>query len=236
MTAGHRKMNKTVVLLSGGIDSTTCLALAVSSGENDVYALNITYGQKHVRELKSAAAVAAYYHVPYRLLDLSSVFAESSCSLLSHSNKEIDHSSYAEQLKKKGNEGKVGTYVPFRNGLMLSAAAGYAESIGAVRIVYGAHADDAAGRAYPDCTPEFVKYMNLAITEGTGGAVSLEAPFISCNKAEIVRRGLELKVPYHLTWSCYEGGEYPCGTCGTCRDRIRAFEINNARDPLIYPG
>jgi 7-cyano-7-deazaguanine synthase len=228
-------MSKVVILLSGGIDSTTCLAQAVNSGKNEIYALNITYGQKHIRELRSAEAVAAYYDVPYKLLDLSCVFTESSCSLLSHSAEKIEHASYAQQLKNLEKGKSIGTYVPFRNGLMLSAAASYAQSIGASRIIYGAHADDAAGRAYPDCTPEFVKYMNLAIKEGTGDAVTIDAPFISCRKTEIVACGLKLNVPYHLTWSCYEGGEHPCGTCGTCRDRIKAFENNNAVDPLHYP-
>lgn len=226
-------MKSAVVLLSGGVDSATCLALALKQyGLNNVSALNITYGQKHVRELESAQRIADFYNVTYRLLDLSAVFAESDCSLLAHSSKSIDHTSYSQQLKASQGAA-VGTYVPFRNGLMLSAAASCAQSIGASCVIYGAHADDAAGRAYPDCTPEFVQSMREAIYEGTGREIMLEAPFINCNKAEIVRRGLELRVPYDLTWSCYEGGEKPCGACGTCRDRARAFELNGVRDPLL---
>lgn len=225
---------KVLVLLSGGVDSSTCLALAVNLyGRNNVHTLNIFYGQKHDRELQAAQDIADYYQVPYRLLDLSNVFAATDCSLLKGSSKQIDHRSYSDQLADLGGEGTVSTYVPFRNGLMLSAAASYAQSIGAQLIIYGAHRDDAAGRAYPDCTSEFVEAMDKCIYEGTGHELHLEAPFINSNKAGIVKAGLELNVPYHLTWSCYEGSDKPCGKCGTCRDRIQAFELNNVTDPLM---
>ena len=95
------------------------------------------------------------------------------------------------------------------------------------------HHDDWAGNAYPDCSQEFVDAMNCAIVEGTGGELSMAAPFVQWSKADIVRKGLELKVPYELTWSCYEGGEKPCGVCGTCIDRIRAFNLNGVTDPLM---
>ena len=225
---------KITVLLSGGLDSSTCLALVVSKyGSENVEALSIHYGQKHDREVRSAQAVADYYGVKLTILDLSPVFTASNCSLLNHSSEEIEHRSYAEQLKDLGGTGTVNTYVPFRNGLMLSAAAAVAQSNGSDEIWYGAHKDDAAGRAYPDCTPEFVDYMGKAIYEGTGHEIKLVAPFINSNKADIVRQGLAMKVPYELTWSCYEGGEKPCGTCGTCIDRINAFKLNNAIDPLM---
>lgn len=225
---------KITVLLSGGLDSSTCLALVVSKyGSENVEALSIHYGQKHDREVRSAQAVADYYGVKLTILDLSPVFSGSNCSLLNHSSEEIEHRSYAEQLKDLGGTGTVNTYVPFRNGLMLSAAAAVAQSNGSDEIWYGAHKDDAAGRAYPDCTPEFVDYMGKAIYEGTGHEIKLVAPFINSNKADIVRQGLAMKVPYELTWSCYEGGEKPCGTCGTCIDRFNAFKLNNAIDPLM---
>lgn len=225
---------KITVLLSGGLDSSTCLALVVSKyGSENVEALSIHYGQKHDREVRSAQAVADYYGVKLTILDLSPVFAGSNCSLLNHSSEEIEHRSYAEQLKDLGGTGTVNTYVPFRNGLMLSAAAAVAQSNGSDEIWYGAHKDDAAGRAYPDCTPEFVDYMGKAIYEGTGCEIKLVAPFINSNKADIVRQGLAMKVPYELTWSCYEGREKPCCTCGTCIDRINAFKLNNAIDPLM---
>ena len=225
------KANRAVVLLSGGIDSSTCLALAVDNlGSSNVIALNMFYGQKHDREIESARNVAAYYNVPYFEMDMSCVMEYSDCSLLKHSDKEIEHKSYDEQLRDKE---VVDTYVPFRNGLFLSAAAAFAISKNADVILYGAHADDAAGNAYPDCSETFVKYMCEASEEGTGGKVRLISPFVEVNKAEIVRQGLLLKVPYELTWSCYEGGDEPCGGCGTCIDRAKAFEANRAKDPAL---
>lgn len=224
---------KVAVLLSGGIDSSTCLALAVrKNGAENVVAINIQYGQKHDRELQSAEKIAQYYGVEYRLIDLGFIFKDSNCSLLKHSSEEIVHKSYSEQLNDIGGQGTVSTYVPFRNGLMLSVAASIAQSVGAKEIWYGAHKDDAAGRAYPDCSPEFVENMNNAIYQGTGNDLSIYAPFLDANKAEIVCLGLELKVPYELTWSCYEGKEKPCGKCGTCIDRHEAFVSNGTIDPL----
>jgi 7-cyano-7-deazaguanine synthase len=115
----------------------------------------------------------------------------------------------------------------------LSYAAAIAVSIGAEVVYYGAHADDAAGRAYPDCTPEFAKSMAMAIYEGSGQTCQLEAPLLNMNKSQVVATGLKLKAPYHLTWSCYEGGSEPCGECGTCIDRAKAFEINGVSDPAM---
>ncbi len=225
---------KVTVLLSGGVDSSTALAKAVAEyGKDEVFALNIHYGQKHARELKSAADIATHYGIAYQVLDLSAIFSKSNCSLLSHSSEEIVHKSYAEQLQDLGGSGTVSTYVPFRNGLMLAAAASFADSIGATEIWYGAHKDDAAGRAYPDCSPEFADAMGTAIYEGTGHTLKLVAPFINCNKADIVKIGLELHVPYELTWSCYEGKDQPCGSCGTCIDRQNAFLANGISDPLL---
>lgn len=224
---------RALVLASGGADSTTLLALAVERyGRENVIALSISYGQKHVREIESAKAVAARCGVPIRFLDLGVVFAGSDCSLLSGSSQDIPHESYEDQLNRSQGS-PVSTYVPFRNGLFLSAAASVALSQGCSVIMYGAHHDDAAGNAYPDCSKEFVEAMAAAISQGTGGELRLEAPFVSWTKADIVRRGLQIGVPYELTWSCYEGGDKPCGVCGTCIDRARAFELNGAVDPLL---
>lgn len=226
-------MEKAVVLLSGGIDSTTCLGVAVNKyGKDNVLALSLTYGQKHEKELNCAKAVAEHYGVKFHSMDLSSVFVFSDCPLL-QGREDIEHGSYAEQIAKNG-EGTVATYVPFRNGLMLSTAAAIAVSVDADVIYYGAHADDAAGRAYPDCTPEFEEAMDEAIFEGTGQKVRMEAPLLNMNKAEVVKLGLSLNVPYHLTWSCYEGKEHQCGTCGTCIDRRNAFLANGVSDPVPY--
>ena len=188
--------NKALVLCSGGVDSTTLLARAVNKyGAENVYALSISYGQKHVREIEAARAVAAHYGVQQRFLDLGAIFADSDCSLLAHSDAAL--------------------------------------SLGCSTVYYGAHHDDWAGNAYPDCSLEFVEAMNRAIVEGTGGELCLEAPFVTWSKADIVREGLALGVPYELTWSCYEGGEAPCGRCATCLDRAAAFAANGVEDPAM---
>lgn len=224
---------RALVLCSGGVDSTTLLAMAVDRyGSENVVALSISYGQRHEKELKAARDVARYYHVEQRFLDLAAIFADSSCSLLAHSEKDIPRESYAEQLEQADTK-LVSTYVPFRNGLFLSSAASMALSLECSVLYYGAHHDDWAGNAYPDCSREFVAAMNNAIREGTGGELHMEAPFVEWSKADIVKKGLELNVPYELTWSCYEGGDKPCGVCATCIDRRRAFELNGSVDPLL---
>lgn len=224
---------KVMVLFSGGVDSTTCLALAIEEyGKENVIALSIYYGQKHDKEMNAAKAIVEHYGVEHLTIDLSKMFEFSDCSLLAHSDKDIPHQSYAEQIEEEESE-TVSTYVPFRNGLFLSTAASIALSKDCSIIYYGAHSDDSAGSAYPDCSEEFYKSMNDAIYIGSGKQLRLEAPFVNDNKAGIVKKGLELNVPYELTWSCYEGGEKPCGECGTCIDRIKAFEVNDEIDPLM---
>ena len=224
---------KVMVLSSGGIDSTTCLAMAVEKyGHENVVALSISYGQKHEKEISSARAVADYYKVELIELDLSKMFEYSDCSLLSHSDAEIPKESYAQQIKESSGK-PVSTYVPFRNGLFLASAASIALSKDCSIIFYGAHSDDAAGNAYPDCSSAFNNAMNTAIYEGSGKQLHIEAPFVEMTKADVVKKGLELKVPYELTWSCYEGGDKPCGKCGTCIDRLKAFELNGVDDPIM---
>jgi len=224
---------KALVLFSGGVDSTTCLGLAIDKyGKENVIALSISYGQKHSKEVEVSRKIAAHYQVEYIYLDLAKIFEYSECCLLDHSKQEIPKGDYAQQLKT-ANGNPVSTYVPFRNGLFLSSAASIALSKGCSIIYYGAHSDDAAGNAYPDCSSTFNNVMNEAIYEGSGKQIRIEAPFVSWTKAEVVKKGIELKVPYELTWSCYEGGEKPCGTCGTCIDRAKAFEKNGISDPTI---
>lgn len=227
---------KGIVLSSGGVDSTTCLGVAVARlGKENVSTLSVFYGQKHERELQAARKVASWYGVRHDELDLSAVLAYSDCSLLRGSEQKIQHISYSEQVQ--AGSGKVSTYVPFRNGLMLSAAASMADSLYPEEhciIFLGAHGDDAAGNAYADCSEDFVAAMSQAISIGTYGQDRVEAPFAGLNKAAVVKRGLELNVPYALTWSCYEGGEEPCGTCGTCRDRAAAFAANGVPDPALH--
>lgn len=223
---------KALVLSSGGVDSTTCLGLAIERfGKENVIALAITYGQKHTKEVEAAQAVAQYYGIELLSLDLSTIFRyDTKCTLLQGSEEEIPEESYAEQLKK--TDGKpVSTYVPFRNGLFLSSAASIALSKDCSVIYYGAHSDDAAGNAYPDCSDAFNQSMKSAIEIGSGNQLTIAAPFVNMAKKDVVREGLRLKVPYHLTWSCYEGGDKPCGKCGTCRDRAAAFAANGVADP-----
>ena len=201
---------KALVLMSGGVDSSTALGMAVDRyGKENVIALSVSYGQKHDKEIRAAEAVTAHYGVEQMFLDLSRIFEYSNCSLLQQSTDEIPQSSYSKQISETGGQKPVSTYVPFRNGLFLSSAASIALSRDCGVIIYGAHADDAAGAAYPDCSPVFNNAMNQAIWEGSGHQVRIEAPFVNMNKADIVKTGLELGVPYELTWSCYEGKDEP---------------------------
>lgn len=224
---------KALVLFSGGVDSTTCLGIAVDKyGAENVIALSVYYGQKHDKEIKAAETIAEYYGVTWKTLDLAAIFSDSDCSLLSGSDMDIPQESYAEQLAETGGK-PVSTYVPFRNGLFIASAASIALSNDCDVIYYGAHSDDAAGNAYPDCSESFNNAMNDAVYIGSGEQLRIIAPFVEMTKADIIKKGLELNVPYELTWSCYEGGDKPCGVCGTCRDRIRAFELNDIADPLL---
>ncbi|MCR5786953.1 MAG: 7-cyano-7-deazaguanine synthase QueC [Acholeplasmatales bacterium] len=228
-------MSRALVLFSGGLDSTTALAMAINKyGKDNVVALSVSYGQKHVKEIEASNKIASYYGVEHIFLDLAKIFAYSNCSLLSQ-NADIDvpEGDYSKQLQEL-NGGTLSTYVPFRNGLFLSSAASIALSKNCDIIYYGAHADDAAGEAYPDCSPEFTKAINDAIYLGSGKKVSVVGPFVNMHKADIVKIGLDLKVPYELTWSCYEGHDKACGRCGTCIDRIKAFEANGVKDPIEY--
>jgi 7-cyano-7-deazaguanine synthase len=230
------KNKKALVLSSGGVDSTTCIGIAVNEvGSENVSTVSVFYGQKHNKELDCAEKVANFYGLKHYVLDLSNVLQYSNCSLMKNSTENIPLMSYADQMKENG-EGKVSTYVPFRNGLMLSAVAALAQSIypdDDVDIYLGAHADDAAGRAYADCSEEFTSAMNTAIVIGTYGKVRVVAPLVNMNKAEVVKTGLTLNVPYKLTWSCYAGGDKPCGKCGTCIDRAAAFAANHVHDPAL---
>lgn len=225
---------KALVLFSGGLDSTVCLGLAVKKyGPEEVLALSVYYGQKHKKEIEASKNIAAHYGVKLITLDLFDIFKDSNCSLLEGSSEDIPHEEYFEQLKKTDGT-PVNTYVPFRNGLFLSSAASIALSHGCREIYYGAHADDAAGSAYPDTSSEFNDAMAQAIYIGSGKELKIVAPFIDQSKAEVVAAGAGIGVPFELTWSCYEGAEKPCGVCGTCRDRLQAFQSNGMKDPLIY--
>lgn len=230
-------MAKAVVLSSGGLDSTTCLAMAIKKhGAANVSTLSVFYGQRHAKELEAARNVAKFYNVTHYEFDAAEIFRLSDSALLNTSTAPLDKSSYAEQVN---HSPRIATYVPFRNGLMLSMAASFADGLyndSRVEVYIGVHSDDAAGNAYADCSAQFVASMRAAIRIGTYEKVKLVAPFLCQTKADVVKVGLELNAPYHLTWSCYEGGEVPCGQCATCIDRAKAFAVNGVKDPAIRVG
>lgn len=229
---------KVIVLGSGGVDSTTCVAMAVKEyGAENVVIASLHYGQKHDIELECARKIAKFYSVRHIEDDISSVmkYAKNVCALMT-GGADISPTSYTEQQATSG-VCRVNTYVPFRNGLMLSVAASYADSLfpnEPVDIYYGAHADDARGNAYADCSVEFVKAMDNAISIGTYGLIHVKAPLMNMTKADVVKLGLSLSVPYELTYSCYNGQEKPCGVCASCRTRREAFRLNGVEDPVVY--
>ena len=178
---------RALVLFSGGLDSTTSLAIAIDKyGKDNVVALSISYGQKHIKEIEASNNIASYYGVEHIYLDLSKIFDYSDCSLLSKNDVDIPKGEYAKQLEDLNGKA-LSTYVPFRNGLFLSSAAAIAISKNCDVIYYGAHADDAAGEAYPDCSEEFTKAINEAIYLGSGKRVSVIGPFVNMHKADIVK-------------------------------------------------
>lgn len=230
-------MKKCLTLLSGGLDSCTALAIAVKEyGAENVTAVSVDYNQKHNIELEKAKEIVKHYEVDHRILNLKEVYKDSNCALLKQSSEEIPEGSYVEQLQ--GRDNGVLTAVPFRNGLMLSAVAGLAQSLypeDEIDIYIANHADDAAGNAYADCSEEFIDAIGHAIYIGTYKKVTVVSPFVDMNKAEIVAEGLKLHAPYHLTTSCYNGNGEACGIhCATCIDRVNAFRVNKVIDPIKY--
>ncbi len=225
---------KAVVLSSGGLDSTTCLGIAVDKlGRENVSALSVFYGQRNARELSSAKLVAEHYGVAHYEFDVAAIFSNSSSALLNTSTAELEHSTYGEQVV---DGGRIETYVPFRNGLMISTAASFADSLyddETVELYIGIHQDDVAANAYPDCRADFIQAIGAAVNIGTYGKIKLVAPFVGKTKADVVKIGVALKVPYEITWSCYERGDRPCGKCATCLDRAKAFAANGIPDPAV---
>ena len=225
---------KAVVLSSGGLDSTTCLGIAVNKfGSENVVTVSIFYGQRHARELESARKVADFYKVSHYEFDAAAIMKFSNSALLNSSTENLEKNSYGEQVKKNP---RIATYVPFRNGLMISMAASFADGLFSgedTEIFVGVHQDDAAINAYADCSEKFISAIGEAVNVGTYGKIKVVAPFVGKTKADVVKIGLDLKVPYELTWSCYERGEVPCGKCATCIDRAKAFELNGISDPAL---
>ncbi len=223
-------MSKAYVLLSGGIDSTTCLAIAQEQyGRSYVTAVSLLYGQRHEKEVELARLIADYMGAEWMFRDIKNVIGIGG---LTDTGLVIPHVSYAELP-----EGVSPTYVPFRNGLMLSILASIAAADGEAEVIYyGAHAEDAENDAYPDCSVPFIAAMQEAISIGTYGNIVLSAPLMSITKEQVVRWGDDLNVPWGMTWSCYEGKELHCGECPTCIARIRAFRDAEVHDPTEYEG
>jgi len=214
---------KAVIILSGGLDSTTLLYDVIAHGL-EPYALSINYGQRHKKELIMAAKTCRELDIPHKIVELQCLNELLQGSSLTTSKIDTPHGKYDEESMKA-------TVVPNRNMIMLSIAAGYAISIKATMLFYGAHAGDHT--IYPDCRPEFVSKLAATIRIADWHEVTLFAPYMKKSKGDIVVRGLELKVPFKNTWSCYEGGEKPCGKCGACNERAEAFEYAIAEDPSL---
>lgn len=215
---------KAVVLLSGGMDSVSVLYDSRQRHEV-IAAVSFDYGSKHNhREIPFANFHCQKFGIRHEVVRLGFVDALFSSDLLK-SGGEIPEGHYEEENMKL-------TVVPFRNGIMLSVAAGFAESIGAKGVVIAAHAGDHT--VYPDCREEFMKSMGDAIRLGTYEGIELIRPFISMTKAQIATRGHELGVDFSRTWSCYKGGEIHCGKCGTCVERREAFLLSGILDPTTY--
>ncbi|MBD1373424.1 7-cyano-7-deazaguanine synthase QueC [Hazenella sp. IB182357] len=223
-------MKKAVIVLSGGLDSTTCMGMAQAEGF-ELYPITFHYNQRHDREVEQAQKVAAHYGVTdkHRIVDVS-FLGQIGGSALTDQNIEVRTSGVAEDIPE--------TYVPARNLIFLSLAAAYAEVIGATSIYTGVNAVDYSG--YPDCRPEFIESMTETINRATKMGVTsadqlkIETPLIFLTKGQIIEEGLKLGVPYALTTSCYLGEEEACGKCDSCVLRLKGFEENQTEDPIPY--
>ncbi|MED4013275.1 7-cyano-7-deazaguanine synthase QueC [Priestia aryabhattai] len=219
---------KAVIILSGGLDSSTCLSLALNEGF-EVYPLTFTYGQRHDKEVEHANKIINYYEIQnHKIVDIS-FLGSIGGSALTDKNIEVP------TIESKDNI--PNTYVPARNMIFLSLASAYAEVIGADAIFTGVSAVDYSG--YPDCRPEFIdsmnKTINLATKQGvTGGEIIIRTPLISLTKTETINLGIELGTPYQLTTSCYNGRDKACGKCDSCLLRLRGFKDAGHKDPIEY--
>jgi 7-cyano-7-deazaguanine synthase len=215
---------KSVIIYSGGLDSTVLLYDLLDKG-HAVHALSINYGQRHHCELAAAAHICEGRGVPQTTADLSAIQPLLAGSSLTSPDIAVAEGHYTEANMKS-------TVVPNRNMIFLALATGHALSIGAGEVAYAAHSGDHA--IYPDCRNEFADAMAAAIALADWKAVELSRPFVDWTKADIVRRGEELGVPFAQTWSCYKGGDVHCGRCGTCIERREAFDLAGVEDPTRY--
>jgi len=216
---------RAVVLLSGGLDSTTLMYALVEKYE--VWPLSINYGQRHSKELQAARDVCLargeWLVQRWQCFDLSNFPSLVECTLTGKGI--VPSGVYSKETLST-------LVVPNRNMIFLAIAAGYAQSIDAQYVAYAAHHNDSA--VYPDCRPEFAMSVGETLQLGTGGCVSLLAPFVHFTKGEVVRFGKGLNVPFKKTWSCYKGLEKHCGVCPTCLDRKHAFSEADVEDPTEY--
>jgi len=222
-------MSKALVLLSGGLDSSTTLGIA--NEENDeIFALTFKYGQKHDKEIQCAKELADYYSVKEHIVIDAQLEKIAKSSLINDDDIPIsDEEEIGDTIPT--------TYVPARNIIFLSYALSYAESIDAGKIYIGATAVDYSG--YPDCRPDFFKAFNKMAKKGTkrgieGKRIDIKTPLIDKSKAEIIKKGEELSVPFEKTWSCYKGGIKACGKCDSCKLRLRGFMEAGLEDPIEY--
>lgn len=220
---------KAVVLLSGGMDS--CVTAAIANETHRLALLHASYGQRtERRERRAFEAIADFYGVGERMVVQFDAFRQIGGSALTDQGIQVPETGEALSLQA----GIPITYVPFRNAHFLSAAVSWAEVIGASAIYIGAVAEDSSG--YPDCRPEYYQAFQAVIREGTRPETHIEivTPVIAMRKSEIVRRGVELGAPLHLTWSCYQFEDEACGACDSCRLRLRAFAEAGVTDPIAY--
>jgi len=221
---------KRAIILSGGLDSTTLLYdLVKRFGNKDIEAFSFNYGSKHNKiELAKAKLTCKKLGVKQKEFSLVEIFDNFKSSLLAHKDsKKIPEGHYENKNMKS-------TVVPFRNGILLSIAAGLAESLKIKEVYYGAHGGDHA--IYPDCRENFLSAINEAVKRGTYTKTVIKAPYLKMNKISILKKGLKLNVDYSLTHTCYnpnKKGE-SCGKCGSCRERLEAFALNYKVDPLYY--
>lgn len=214
---------KAVVILSGGLDSTVLLYHCLAEGL-EVHPLAVDYGQKHKKEIGYALHTCDELNLELEIADLTGI-----TKLISNSSQTSD----AEVPTGRYDDASMKlTVVPNRNMIMLSVAGGYAINLKAGRLYYGAHGGDHA--IYPDCRDTFVDPLRQALANADWHEVVLLAPFTKMTKADIVTLGAKLNVPFNQTWSCYVGGKYHCGRCGTCQERAEAFQLAGVDDPTIY--
>ncbi|MBV1721504.1 MAG: 7-cyano-7-deazaguanine synthase QueC [Desulfomicrobium sp.] len=213
-----------VIVLSGGMDSAVLLSHELSKGQR-VAALSFDYGSKHNHcELPMAREICLRLGVEHRVVALPFINELFTSSLL-RSGEAVPEGAYdADSMKS--------TVVPFRNGILIAIAVGYAESVGAARVLIGSHSGD--HHIYPDCRPEFNAAMNKAARLGTGDAVRVDFPFAAMDKREIGDLGRALGVDFVRTWTCYKGGELHCGICGACDERKFALRHDQGLDPTPY--